>query len=687
MQALTHRHRPVVLMALTTLLLALSPLPSLAEETQPLRYDDVFMLQAVSDPQPSHGGEHIAFVRTWMDRMNDRAMNGVWVVTINEAGMVGTPEPVTEQQINASSPRWSPSDDRLAYVVDGQIHMMWMDSGRASELTQLPSGPGQLTWSPDGQWLAFVMLTKTSDSAPVNLPGRPADAQWAAPPIYIDQAQYRADGAGYLPAGYRQIYIVPASGGTPIQLTEGPYHHGQISWANDSQSIYFSANRSKDAYREPLLSDLYQVDIQTKALTQINEAPGPHRSPKPSPTGQWLAYLSFEDRKLSHQANRLFVRDASGQEIKNLTEDLDRSIDAYQWLPDGQGLVIQYDDEGSPKLAYQYLDGRRVEMALTLGGPYLSRPYTSGEFAVGQNGLIAFTHQTTQRPAELAILSPGKPEKVITDFNQVLRVDRDVASVESFWYRSSVDDRRLQGWIMYPPGFDADKQYPLILEIHGGPFAAYGPMFAMELQLMAAQGYVVVYTNPRGSTSYGEAFANLIHHNYPSHDFNDLMDGVDAVIARGFINEDELFITGGSGGGVLTTWSIGHTDRFAAAVAVNPVINWYSFVLNADFYYLFSQYWFPAMPWEDPEHYLKYSPISYVGNVTTPTLLFTGESDFRTPISETEQYYQALQLRGVPSAMVRVPGASHALHRRPSQLMAKPAYIVHWFDQYRTMTQ
>ena len=660
---------------------------AIANEPKALNYDDVFMLQTVSDPQPSHEGEHIAFVRTWMDRAQDRAKNGIWVIEVDDDGGVDELESITPQSMNASSPRWSPDDERLAFVADGEIQMAWIDSGRISTLTQLAGSPGNLSWSPDGQWLAFVMFTKDEKAAPVQLPGRPEGAEWAAAPVYIDQPQYRADGAGYLPRGHRQVYIVPTTGGTPIQLTEGPYHHSQIHWDTDSQSIYFSANRSEEAYREPLVSDIYQVDINTRQLTKINNTEGPHSQPQPSPDGELIAYLGFEDRKLSYQANRLHVLDPDSGEITNLTQDLDRSIDAYQWLADGSGVVIQYDDQGSPTLAYQALDGDREVIDAQLGGPYLSRPYTSGQFKVADNGMIAFTHQTSQRPSELAVVTsetdtPGGD--VITDFNQVLRVDREVGRVEEFRYESSVDGRELHGWIMYPPGFDENQQYPLILEIHGGPFAAYGPMFAMELQLMAAQGYVVVYTNPRGSTSYGEAFANLIHHNYPSEDFNDLMDGVDAVIDRGFINEDELFITGGSGGGVLTTWSIGHTDRFAAAVAVNPVINWYSFVLNADFYYLFSQYWFPALPWEDPDHYMAYSPISHVGNVTTPTMLFTGESDYRTPISETEQYYQALQLRGIDTAMVRVPGASHSLHRRPSNLMAKPAYVVHWFDKYRS---
>ncbi len=422
--------------------------------------------------------------------------------------------------------------------------------------------------------------------------------------------------------------------------------------------------------------------MASRELTQVRTGEGPHRQPRVSPDGRQLAWLGFEDRRLSHQAQRLHVMALDGAEPRNLTEDLDRHINAFAWLPDSRGLLIQYDHHGQPQLARQPLRGQREVLSERLGGTYFSRPYTSGDFAVGASGLIAYTRSSTERPSELAVID-RRGSRQITDLNRDFAAKRQIGPVETIWYPSSIDGRDIQGWVIHPPGFDPERRWPLILEIHGGPFAAYGPLFAMELQLMAAQGYVVLYTNPRGSTSYGEDFANLIHHNYPSHDFDDLMDGVDALIARGYIDPDELFITGGSGGGVLTTWSIAHTDRFAAAVAVNPVINWYSFVLQADLYNLFAQYWFPALPWEDPEHYLQLSPISHVDRVNTPTLLLTGEVDYRTPISETEQYYQALQLRGIDTAMVRVPEASHALHARPSQLMAKPAYVIHWFERYR----
>lgn len=652
-----------------------------AETSRPaLQYDDVFLLEFASDPAPRPQSAGIVFVRNWMDRQTDRRRSRLWQMQEDGSQL----QPLTPLEQNASQPVWSPDGSRLAYNADGQLHMYWADSGRSGQLSQLPSSPNNVSWSPDGEWLAFIMFTPEQRSAPVSLPGKPPGATWAEAPIYIDSRQYRADGAGYLPAGYRHIYLMAADGGTPIQLTSGAYHHsGPLSWAPDGSALYFSANRREDEHKQPLNSEIYRLDIESRAITQLTDRYGPDNNPRLSPNGEWIAFTGVDDRKLAHQNHGLYVMRRDGSGVRSLTADLDQHISGFEWAPNGNGLFINYDDRGAGKIAYQPLQGERRVLTDDLGGLAYSRPYSGGQFAVLDNQRVVYTQASTQRPAELAVVTMNGTGSQLTHLNRDLLRKRAPGKVEEIWYSSSVDNRDIHGWIIYPPNFDASKKYPLILEIHGGPHTAYGPYFAMELQLMAAQGYVVLYTNPRGSTSYGEDFANLIHHNYPSHDYDDLMDGVDAVIAKGFINEDELFITGGSGGGVLTTWSIGHTDRFRAAAAINPVINWYSFVLNADMYNYFSQYWFPDLPWENPEHYLKHSPISYVGNVNTPTLLFTGEADHRTPISETEQYYQALQLRGVDTAMVRVPGASHALHTRPSNHMAKPAYVIYWFEKYR----
>ncbi len=650
--------------------------PVLAAEPPALDYDDVFLLEAVSDPQPDPSGERIAFVRHWMDRQTDRARSSLWLISADGSDL----EPLTDRDSDASAPRWSPDGTRLAYLAGGELRLHWLASGRDSRIAELPETPSGLAWSPDGRWLAFVMFTPLPADNPVTLPGKPEGADWADPAIWIEQPRYRADGRGYLRAGHHHVYVLPAAGGSPMRISDGPFDHSSPAWHPDGQSLFVEANLRDDAHRYPLKSSIYRIEIESRAITAVTRDDDPQRQPQVSPDGSRLAWLGFEDRELSHQAKRLFVADLDGSGVRELTADLDRDIDRFTWA-DNNRLLIQYDHHGRTRLARQSMDGSRTVLTDELGGEYFSRPYSSGQFATA-GGLIAHTHASTRRPSELAVIRDGA-SAVLTDFNRDFLAKRSVGRVEGFWYTSSIDERDLQGWVIYPPDFDPDRQWPMILEIHGGPFATYGEYFAMELQLMAAQGYVVVYLNPRGSTSYGEEFANLIHHNYPSHDHDDLMDGVDAVIARGYIDEDALFITGGSGGGVLTTWAISKTDRFAAAAAVNPVINWYSFMLSADLYFLFSRYWFPGPPWEHAEHYLAHSPIQRVGYVNTPTLLLTGEEDWRTPISETEQYFQALQLRGIDSAMVRVPGASHALHRRPSQLMAKPAHVVHWFERYR----
>ena len=645
-------------------------------EIRPLAYDDVFLLESVSDPQPDPSGQRVAFVRHWQDRQTDRTRSSLWLADVES----GELQPLTDRDSNASSPRWSPDGKRIAYLSGGQVRMLWLESGRDARVSELDHSPSGLTWSPDGQWLAFTLFKPAERKTPVRLPGKPDGADWADPPIWIEEPQYRADGRGYLDPGHRHVYLLSATGGTPIRITDGDHNHAAIAWHPDGNSLFVSANRRDEAHRFPRKSSIYRIDIESREIHAITTGTDPERNPLPSPNGRHLAWLGYEDRMLSHQASRLFVADIDGSNVRDLTADLDRDIRRIAW--DGNdALLIQYDHHGTSRLARQSLAGHREVLSDQLGGEGYSRPYSSGQFAVA-NGVIAHTHASTERPSELAVITRGET-RVLTDFNRDFLTKRTIGEVEGFWYSSSVDGLDLQGWIIYPPGFDPDATYPLILEIHGGPFATYGTWFAMELQLMAAQGYVVVYLNPRGSTSYGEDFANEIHHNYPSHDYDDLMDGIDEVIARGFINEDELFITGGSGGGVLTTWSISQTDRFAAAAAVNPVINWYSFALSADMYFMFSKYWFPGLPWEIPEHYLAYSPIQQVGSVTTPTLLFTGEDDWRTPISETEQYYQALQLKGVDTAMVRVPGAPHGLASRPSWLMAKPAHVVHWFERYR----
>ena len=352
------------------------------------------------------------------------------------------------------------------------------------------------------------------------------------------------------------------------------------------------------------------------------------------------------------------------------------------WASDSRRIYFQYEDGGVEHVAHVDRQGRSAVVAEDLGGTALSRPYTGGQFHVA-GGTVAYTQTSPTRPAELATIR-GNRITTLTTLNEDALGAKTMAAVEPMTVTSSVDGRRIDAWIATPPGFDSTTTdtHPLILEIHGGPFAAYGPHFAAEVQLYAAAGYVVLYVNPRGSSSYGAEFANLIHHAYPGNDYGDLMTAVDAAIAEGYADPEQLYVTGGSGGGILTAWIVTQTDRFKAAASVKPVINWYSFVLTADAYVFFQRYWFATPPWEDPEAYLARSPLHFVNQVKTPTMVMTGERDYRTPISESEQFYQALQLSGVDTALVRIPEASHGIAARPSHLVNKALHVLAWFERY-----
>ena len=368
---------------------------------------------------------------------------------------------------------------------------------------------------------------------------------------------------------------------------------------------------------------------------------------------------------------------------RSLTSSLDRTIDSIEWARDGRSLYVQYDDKAVTRVARVSLNGKIEQIAAGLSGAALDRPYTGGEFTVSDNGTVAYTTGSPSRPSDVAVVRGGKA-KPLTALNEGLLASKTLGEVKQLAVKSSFDQRAIDAWLVTPPNFDRTKKYPLILEIHGGPFAAYGPVFSTDDQLYAASGYAVLYTNPRGSTSYGFEFANLIHHKYPGNDYDDLMSCVDAAIAEGYIDPDNLFVTGGSGGGILTAWIVGKTTRFRAAASQKPVINWASTVLTTDVYTFMPKYWFDKLPWEDPQSYWARSPLSLVGSVKTPTLVVVGDQDFRTPLSDSEQYYQALQLHGVPTGLVKVPGASHGgITARPSQSAAKASAILAWFERYR----
>lgn len=667
---------------LLTLVLACGFAAAADDDDRTFQLQDVFELEWASDPQIAPDGSRIVYVRNFMDIMSDKRRSNLWIINADGSEH----RPVTTGNRNASSPRWSPAGDRLIYLSNlddsTQIYCRWMDTGETAKLTNLTAAPRDLVWSPNGRSIAFAMLVEDKPEPFVTLPEKPEGAEWAEPAKLIRKTQYRYDGAGYLKDGFHQLFVLSADGGSPRQLTDGEFNHdGTPDWSSDGQALIFAANRHEDWELNPLREDIFELSVADGAVRRLTDREGPDVAPVVSPDGSRIAYLGFDDRYLGHHIERLYVMDRDGGNRRLLTGNFDRSIQSPVWRKDGQGLFVQYDDHGDTKIGFVELSSGSVrELAHHVGGTSIGRPYAAGSFSVSNDGLLALTLTRPKHPADVAVAGRDGQIRRLLDLNQDLFGHKPLGQVEEFTFRSSFDDREIQGWIVHPPGFDASRKYPLILEIHGGPFANYGDRFSAEIQLYAAAGYVVVYLNPRGSTGYGDEFANLIHHEYPGRDFDDLMSGVDAVIARGYIDAGNLFVTGGSGGGVLTSWVVGKTNRFRAAVAAKPVINWYSFALTSDVYPYFAKYWFPGFPWEQPDEYLRRSPLSLVGNVQTPTMLLTGEVDYRTPISESEQFYQALKLRQIETALVRVPGASHGIAARPSHLIAKVAYILKWFE-------
>lgn len=646
---------------------------------------DLFDLQRVTDPQIRPDGRAVAYVRESYDIMTDRGRHSIWLVDTDTAAQ----QPLDTGPLSSSSPRWSPDGKRLAYIVNESgrslLLVRWMESGQSTRITDMNDGPEDLQWSPDGRSIAFIMRTPEEKITLGTAPPKPEGAQWAEPLAVITDIAYRRDTEGYLRPGYSHAFVVPADGGAARQLTFGAFdEHGPIAWTPDGRHLLLSGNRTEGWQLDASASQIYQVSVIDEKLAQLTHRAGPATTPRISPDGKKIAYLGFDDHMLGHQDAHVYVMDRDGGNDHSISDSLNRSIDDLQWASDGRSLFIQYTDAAITKVARLKLDGSLKPVVTGLSGSQLDRPYTlGGAFSVSAGGIVAFASGSSDAPADLSIARDTGTTR-LTRLNDNLLAGKKLAETRHLTVRSSVDQRPIDAWLVTPQSFDPSKKYPLILEIHGGPYGCYGDLFSTDYQLYAAAGYLVLYANPRGSTSYGEEFANLIQGDYPGHDYDDLMSAVDAAIATGSVDPDQLFVTGGSGGGILTAWIVGRTHRFRAAAAQKPVINYVSYVLTTDEATTVPKHWFGKMPWEDPEAYWKHSPLSLVGNVTTPTLLVVGREDYRTPVSESEQLYEALQLRGVPTALVEVPGASHtSLTARPSQSAAKVSAILAWFDRYR----
>jgi dipeptidyl aminopeptidase/acylaminoacyl peptidase len=668
-----------------------------ATETRGVTAKDVFALKIAENPQISPDGRFVVYESHYNDQMTDTRHSNLWIASTD--GRIH--RALTSGAYSDRGARWSPDGKELAFTSDRdkprQIYKIRPDDGEIVRLTDLSHPPDRINWSPDGRYLSFVALVPGAPLSVAEPLTPPAGATWAAPPRYYDQLRYRWDGMGYLDRGMLQVFVVPSDGGAARQVTDGDLPNGGTSmndspqqlagpatpvWSPDGKYLYVSTTRRKDYEYYDYDTEVYRISVSDGAVTQLTDRRGPDSNPIVSPDGRRIAYLGYDDRFMGYQVVQLYLMNSDGTGARSLTAGLDRDVSDIAWSSDGRWIYFLYVDRGETRLARISRDGRMEDLATGVG----ARPsaYHSGGFSVAGNGTYAYTAISSQRFGSINVGRAGRsdPPRTIVDVNGALFDGRQLGRVEEFTYESVADGKTIHGWIVYPIDFDASKKYPLILEIHGGPFANYGARFDLRFQSMADRGYVVLYTNPRGSTSYGQAFGNLIHHAYPSKDFDDLESGVDAVIARGFIDEDRIFITGGSGGGILTAWAIGKTHRYRAAVILYPAVNFASWALTSDKALKLSSYVFPGFPWAHRDDYDARSPISMAGNIRTPTLIMTGEDDFRTPISESEQLYAALKLNRVEVVLARYPGEGHGIGARPSNTISTIENTLAWFERH-----
>jgi len=720
----------IISLVIVTLLGAQNPVPSAGSRTRAITERDLFDFIWVANPQLSPDGTRVAFTRANVDEKRTGYDTSIWTVSTSGGE---SPVRMTNGKHDAQ-PRWSPDGKRIAFVRGGdkdetgkpkppQIAMLSLAGGEAWILTDLPKGASGPIWSSDSKRIAFLSSTtlediekvqRNKDSTKSEETRKPEATKDSAEPNHLEpesehksdvhiisRAVYRSNDAGYLdPKRHDHIWIleVPTTSDEltkPVQLTSGDFEEREVVWSRDNSRIYFLTERIDEPYYDLPTTDIYSVPSGGGSLEKLATVPMGIYDLVLSPDGRKFAFHGSVTQPVrSYSQPDLWVMDAAtNAQPKNLTADYDYDMGSsvfgdntaprggngrtLYWSPDCRWLFDLVAKQGrTPLVRIDSQSGTVTE--ITRGDQAVL------DFSVTPNArTIVVLVSTPIAIGDLFSIGADGAQTRVTDFNRKLWSQLNLTPPEELNY-TSFDGQRIQGWIQKPPDFDPKKKYPLILNIHGGPHAAYGWVFDHEFQWMAARGYVVLYLNPRGSTSYGQDFGNVIQYHYPGDDYRDLMIGVDELLKRGYIDPKKLAVTGGSGGGVLTDWTITHTDRFAAAVSQRDISNWASWWYTADFT-LFQPEWFQAPPFEDPQDYANRSAITFVKNIHTPVLFVLGESDYRTPQdSGGEQLFRALKFLKRPTAMVVFPRETHELSRsgEPWHRIERLDHIVDWFDKW-----
>lgn len=650
----------------------------------------------VSDPQISPDGRRIVYVLSRADVAADKYESDLWIIEDD-----APPRPLVTAPGEDTRPRWSPDGKRLAFASSRsgkrQIYILDMEGGEAWPLTREPEGVGAFSWSPDGSRIAYLARspgTSGSKESPAPAPANVAATSGTA--FVTDKLFYRNDGApGFAPETRARLLVTDVQR-TPQRgepLTDGRNEPSEPAWSPDGRWLFFSSLPGTEKAEIENDTELYRVPADGSGpIEQLTSRSGPDDNPIVSATGL-VAWTGYErgPQPRSSTTTQLYLMRAVGSNVRSLTPTFDRNVGEtlmtdiaaprstgrqIAFAPDNRSVLFVSSDQGRARLYRANLSGGEPQsLSEALRGDLR-------EFSVARNGTIAAIFGSPTQPYEVWTLDRGRGKWQQRTRHALQELPGFEPAQYEEMYVESFDGRRIQGWLIKPPQFDPARRHPAILYIHGGPHAQYGESFFHEFQMLASAGYVVIISNPRGSTGYGQEFANIIQYKYPGDDYRDLMAVVDHVVARGIVDEQRLGIAGGSGGGLLTSWSIAQTDRFAAALVERPVTNWLSFVPTSDRNAFFAQHWFRDYPWRDAQDYLARSPLTFVDKVETPVLVIQSEQDYRTPVDQGLQYYAALRMLGKEARLALFPGSSHGLSRDgpPRQRVERLQIISAWFD-------